>query len=193
MPIFLELHPPNTISNQYIIGTDYGYPAVYRYRQGNYRMIKLGKLTDYAVVVMVQLTREGLDASRSASQLAEKTGIPEPTVAKVLKALLKEKLVASARGAQGGYKLAHKPEDVSIRSVVEALEGPIAIVTCVEGGDEGCQSHARCPTKGRWDPVNAAIRDALDSVRLSDMAKGQCGRTFDFVRLMQPVQTEAEA
>ncbi|MDE1150967.1 MAG: SUF system Fe-S cluster assembly regulator [Micavibrio sp.] len=149
-------------------------------------MIKLGKLTDYAIVVMVQLAREGSDASRSAHQLSNRTGLPEPTVAKVLKTLLKEKLVLSARGAQGGYKLAIKPEELSIRTIVEAIDGPISIVACVDAGDHSCQAQARCPTKGRWDPVNSAIRDALESIRLSDMAQGQCARSYDFIQPVLP-------
>lgn len=135
-------------------------------------MIKLGKLTDYAIAVMVQLAKEGEGASRSASHLAEKTGVPEPTVAKVLKTLLKEGLVASARGAQGGYRLARGPEDLSVRAIIEAVDGPIAIVTCVEGNAGHCQAEAHCPTRGRWDPVNNAIRTALQGITLAEMAAG---------------------
>lgn len=132
-------------------------------------MIKLGKLTDYAIVVMAQLAREGDNASRSASYVADKTGVPEPTVAKVLKMLLKEYLVSSVRGAQGGYRLARNPAELSICDIVEAVEGPIAIVTCVDGTEGQCQSETRCPTKGKWDPVNRAIRTALQEITLADM------------------------
>ena len=134
-------------------------------------MIKLGKLTDYAVVVMVQLAQEGAETSRSAHQLAEKTGLPEPTVAKVLKTLLKENLVASVRGAQGGYKLARDPEELSICDIVEAMDGKIAIVTCVDDTGEACVSAASCPSRGKWDPVNRAIRAAMQDVTLADMAQ----------------------
>lgn len=152
-------------------------------------MIKLGKLTDYAIVVMVQLAKEG--ASRSAHQLSEKTGLPEPTVAKVLKTLLKENLVSSARGAQGGYKLARAPEELSVRSIIEAIDGPIQIVACVDNTPQNCHAAGRCPTKGRWDPVNLAIRDALDNIRLSDMAAdSQCGRSYDFIQPVLPAAAE---
>lgn len=137
-------------------------------------MIKLGKLTDYAIVVMVQLAREGDNASRSAPVLAEKTGLPEPTVSKVLKTLARENLVTSVRGAQGGYKLASEPRALSVRAIIEAVEGPIAIVSCIEGTNDPCQSASRCPTKGKWDPVNRAIRSALEELTLADMM-AQCG------------------
>lgn len=129
-------------------------------------MIKLGKLTDYAVVLLVQLAREGEGASCAASHLAARTGLPEPTVAKVLKKLSQEKIVDSARGATGGYKLAKLPSDISVRTVIEAMDGPIAITTCV---DSSCATEIQCPAKGKWTPVNSAIRAALDAVTLSDM------------------------
>ena len=132
-------------------------------------MIKLGKLTDYAVVLMVQLAKDGQDVSRSANTLAEKTGVPEPTVAKVLKLLAREKLIESARGAAGGYKIARAANDISVNEIVTAMEGPVAITACVDGNAGDCKSEMRCPVKGYWDPVNKAIRTALENVKLSDM------------------------
>lgn len=137
-------------------------------------MLRLGKLTDYAITVMVQLTKEG--ASKSASFLSEKTGVPEPTVAKVLKNLARGKLVESERGVTGGYRIARNPAEVSIGHIIEAMDGPIAIVSCVEGAEDVCDAEPTCPAKGKWAPVNRAIRDALFAVRLTDMAAGaSCG------------------
>ena len=136
-------------------------------------MLKLGKLTDYAMTVMVQLTREG--GSRSAPYLAEKTSVPEPTVSKVLKALAKSGLLESGRGVGGGYRLSRAATDISVGQVIEAMDGPIAIVACVEGADEPCGSEQRCPVKGKWTPLNNAIKDALHAVKLSDMAIPVCG------------------
>lgn len=140
-------------------------------------MIKLGKLTDYAVVLLVQLARESEGTSCSASQLAGRTGLPEPTVAKVLKKLSQEKIIESARGATGGYRLSQQPAEVSVCSVIEAMDGPIAIASCV---DTSCVAETQCPAKGKWTPVNDAIRAALMAVTLADMADagGGCGTRF---------------
>jgi len=131
-------------------------------------MIRLNKLTDYAVVMMSELAREGAGASRSASYLAARTTISEPTVAKILKLLTKEGLMESARGAGGGYKLARAPESITVAEVVTALEGPIAIVSCVEGG-EGCPMQHSCSQKSNWEPVNKAIRAVLENISLVDI------------------------
>lgn len=132
-------------------------------------MIKLGKLTDYAVAVMVQLSRED-GAARSAHQLADRTAIPEPTVAKVLKKLTQKKLVESVRGAAGGYRLSRPAAELSVCDVIEALDGPIAIVSCA-GGADTCRAESHCPAKGKWLPVNQAIRAALQAVSLADMTR----------------------
>lgn len=130
-------------------------------------MFKLGKMTDYAITVMVSLS--GVTQARSAAALSDQTGIPEPTVAKVLKTLTRAGLVVSMRGVAGGYSVARKPADISVAEIVEAMDGPIAIVSCIEGSNEVCASEGKCPAKGKWAPVNASIRAALDAVRLTDL------------------------
>lgn len=132
-------------------------------------MIKLGKMTDYAIAVMGQLALGDLESSYSAHHLAGKTGIPEPTVAKVLKLLSRGNLVTSQRGAAGGYKLVKLAAQVSIGEIITAMDGPISIVACVDGHKENCGMWGTCPTKGNWDRVNEAIKSALASVMLAEM------------------------
>ena len=130
-------------------------------------MIKLGKLTDYAIAVMGQLAHDG--NSRSASHISGKTSIPEPTVAKILKLLSKGNLVTSERGVAGGYKLVKAADGISIGEIITAMDGPISIVSCVDDQDETCNMSGTCPTKGKWNRVNEAIKSALDDVKLKDM------------------------
>lgn len=144
-------------------------------------MIKLGKLTDYAVVIAARLSKEGVGVSKSAHYLSEKTGIPEPTVAKVLKMLARGQIVQSVRGAAGGYHLARAADTITISEIVTVMDGPIAIVSCAEGSSEGCKAEAHCPVKGNWDPVNRALKAALEGVRLSDMTAISCGSAYDFL------------
>jgi FeS assembly SUF system regulator len=143
-------------------------------------MIKLGKMTDYAIVVMVHLAKEG--ASSSAHQLAEKTGVPEPTVAKVLKILAKGHLVESTRGAAGGYKLSKAAGQISVAEIITVMDGPIAIVSCVDEQGEDCVAQALCPVKGSWNRVNDAIKGALEKVLLSEMTVSFCGKSHDFMK-----------
>lgn len=130
-------------------------------------MLKIGKLTDYAVAVTGALARN--DAAASASVLAQHTALPEPTVAKVLKLLAKSGLVVSQRGAAGGYRLARPAAEISVASLVAAIEGPIELVACVDGKAESCCHSRTCPSQGKWDKVNTAVRVALEEISLSEM------------------------
>lgn len=135
-------------------------------------MLRLSKLTDYAVVVLVRLARDDgrgntPGAVQTSPGISGATGIPEPTVAKVLKAMAGKGLVTSLRGARGGYRLSRSLASIPVAEVIEAIDGPIALTACVDGGD--CESQCQCPMRGRWDPVNAAIRTALGDITLADM------------------------
>ncbi len=146
-------------------------------------MLKLGKLTDYAIAVMAQLARHAQtapEAALSAAALAQDTGVPEPTVAKVLKVLARGELLASVRGVSGGYRLTRAPAQIKVGEIIEAMDGPIAIVSCVEpaeAGKEACGVAHRCAVRSKWAPVNTAIRTALYGVTLADMAT-PCAQQF---------------
>ncbi len=142
-------------------------------------MLKLGKLTDYAIAVAAQLARHAQtspDAAMSAAVLAAETGVPEPTVAKVLKRLARGQLLLSVRGVSGGYRLAQPAASITVGQIIEVMDGPIAIVTCVETAGEtgGCNVAHKCGVRNKWAPVNDAIRTALHAVTLADMAMPSC-------------------
>ena len=139
-------------------------------------MFRLNRLTDYAVVVMTQMTRRPDDV-HTAPQIASDTGIPLPTVAKLLNALARESLVQSHRGAAGGYTLGRPAGQVNVAQIIQAMEGPIALTACVEGSGNHCEVECLCPMRGNWDQVNRAIHKALSEVTLADMA-ASCWNMF---------------
>lgn len=147
-------------------------------------MLRLSKLTDYAVVVLVRLSASA--AIETSVGIAAGTGIPEPTVAKVLKTLGAHRLVVSQRGAHGGYRLARPLAQIAISEVIAAIDGPIALTACVDGGSAGCDVLEVCPVRGLWDPVNAAIREALAAISLADMQEAAVARPFRIVSLVRP-------
>ena len=131
-------------------------------------MLRLNRLTDYAIVLLGQMSQD-VGRVRTASALAEATGVPLPTVSKLLKILAAENLVTSHRGASGGYSLDRGGEALSVAEIVQALDGPIAVTACVDGAEDGCEVEATCPMSGNWNRVNDAIRTALECVSLADM------------------------
>ncbi|MBI1206171.1 MAG: SUF system Fe-S cluster assembly regulator [Azospirillum sp.] len=131
-------------------------------------MIKLSKLTDYAVVVLTEMARQ-TPVVVTVPQLAERTGVPSPTVAKILKTMVPAGLMTSQRGAAGGYRLSRAAEEISIAEIITALDGPIALTACVHGVETVCGVESLCPMRGNWEMVNQAVRNALEAVSLADM------------------------
>ncbi len=131
-------------------------------------MLRLNRLTDYAVVVLTQMARRP-DCLASAQHIADQGSLPLPTVAKLLNGLARAGIVASHRGATGGYALGRPASEITVADIVQALEGPIALTACVEGSSDPCEVSSLCPMAGNWNKVNQAIRGALASVTLADM------------------------
>ena len=131
-------------------------------------MLRIGKLTDYATVILATMAA---DRSRlqNAGSLAEQTHIAPPTVSKLLKQLQRSGLVNSTRGTHGGYQLARAPEEISAAAILDALEGPFAITEC-SGQHSSCGIESNCRTGHAWQRVNAAIRKTLTDVTLAQLA-----------------------
>lgn len=133
-------------------------------------MIRLTNLADYAVVVMTAAAR-CRDPRLSAAAVAAATGIPAPTVAKLMGTLAKHGLLVSTRGVAGGFHLAREPGEISVAAIVEAVDGPIALTQCQHGEVAVCAIHGRCEVRGHWGPINRAVRDALAAVTLADLVQ----------------------
>ncbi len=130
-------------------------------------MLKLSKLTDYATVILSYMAKD-YSQMHAAQEISERTGIAQPTVSKVLKCLVKAKILVSVRGAKGGYLLARVPEKITVATVIDALEGPIALTEC-NASHKNCEQATGCEIQGNWGLVNQKVFNALESVTLADM------------------------
>lgn len=133
-------------------------------------MFRLSKLADYGIVIMTGLARRP-EQQFSAAEIAQESLIPHPMASKVLKGLTRAGLLASHRGAKGGYGLVRPAEDITVAEVITALEGPIALTACIEEGPGGCEIETLCPARANWQRINDAIRGALDGITMAEMAQ----------------------
>ncbi|MFM5950021.1 MAG: SUF system Fe-S cluster assembly regulator [Novosphingobium sp.] len=131
--------------------------------------MRLSSMADYAVVTMTAAAKHCGGARVSATQLAEETGLPAPTVQKLVSRLTAAGLLRSARGAGGGLKLARPAAAITLADIIEAVEGPIALTACVENGRHDCGMEQACSVKPHWPVVNAAMRGALAGVSLTQL------------------------
>jgi len=132
-------------------------------------MIKIGKLSDYALRIAVHLVTTK-DKLCTNGELSQTLHIPAATVRKLLKKLVDAKLVTSIRGNKGGYQLTFAPENISIAQVIVAVEGPISITECAINNSE-CKSSKRCDLKENWSIINNYFVNTLSAINLLDMSR----------------------
>ena len=132
--------------------------------------MRLSSMADYAVVTMSAAARHCGSARVSAAQLAEETGLPVPTVQKLVSRLTAAGLLRSIRGAHGGLQLARPAAAITLADIVEAVEGPIALTSCVETARADCGLEECCSVRPHWPLVNEALRGALAQVSLTRLA-----------------------
>jgi FeS assembly SUF system regulator len=135
-------------------------------------MLRISRIADYGVVLGTRLATLAYDDVRSVRDLAQETGIPQPTVSKILKQLARSGVVDSTRGARGGYRLARDAAEITVADIIAALEGPIGVTECGHApADDGCELSERCGVRGNWQRINHAIADALSGITLAEMAE----------------------
>jgi len=152
-------------------------------------MIKLSRMADYGVVLMTQFARDA-GQQRTAPDMAAASGLPAPTVSKLLKLLAHGGLLDSQRGIKGGYSLAREPGDISMADIIGAVDGPIALTECMTGDGMVCEIEALCPTRTNWKKINDVLTEALSNVTLAEMAGPA---TFPPLQAMRPGDARALA
>jgi FeS assembly SUF system regulator len=131
-------------------------------------MIRLSRLADYGVILMTHIASSP-ESLHTASAVAGAAHVPEPTAAKILKALSRHGLLESHRGAGGGYELARVSSEITAAEIIVALDGPIALTECLDEDTGPCVLETFCPTRGNLYKINQAIHRALDDITLADL------------------------
>lgn len=130
-------------------------------------MLRMSKLADYGTVLMAAMAKDA-DAVHSATGLARKLGMGAPTVSKILKTLVREGLVASTRGARGGYHLPQPPSAISVAQIIRALDGPIGMTECSTTPGL-CSQESRCTVRANWMRVNHVVLEVLNGITLEQL------------------------
>lgn len=133
-------------------------------------MLRLNKLTDYAIVLMTHIANSPDTLLHSARELATGTRLPEATVGKILRELLDHGLVVSHRGMKGGYTLARTADDISVAEIIAALEGPIGFTEC-NTSPGSCDLEPSCTVRYNSGVIGRTLLQALENIRLSDLTR----------------------
>jgi Rrf2 family cysteine metabolism transcriptional repressor len=133
-------------------------------------MLKVAQKTEYAMRAMIELAIRWDDQKTlvPARALAEVQQIPLRFLEQQLGALHKAGLVESFRGAGGGCRLAREPHEVRVAEVVDAIEGPMYAMECLN--DHICFADAHCGIQGLWSDVDDAVRQVFERTTIGDLA-----------------------
>ena len=131
-------------------------------------MLKLTKKADYALMAMKHLAEHAGDGSLSAKDVSVAYGIPPEALAKILQRLAKAGLLQSQHGTNGGYTLARAAQTISAFEVIQAIDGPLFITSCVTVRGE-CDQSDRCNIREPLRKVNDSIEAVLKRIKISHM------------------------
>lgn len=124
-----------------------------------------GKYGLYAMFYLAQQAGEGPQPLKAMASIGVSS---EDYLEQLLGSLRRAGLVATVRGAQGGYQLARPPEEITVGDILDATEGPVNLSECLS--DEGCcQRSGECKARRVWESLSRSINDLLQSITLRDM------------------------
>lgn len=127
----------------------------------------------YGVRAMFDLAMHSGQGAIALKSVAERENISEKYLEHLFASLKKAGLINSVRGAQGGYRLARSPKEITIGDIVRVLEGPVSPTECVadEGGSERCDRSSDCVMRAIWCEVKTRIDEVLDSFTLAEICE----------------------
>ena len=137
--------------------------------------MKLSTRSRYGVRMMIALATAGGDHSVFLKDIAASEDISEKYLSLIVIPLRAAGLLRSIRGARGGYALTREPKDISLREIVEAVDGETCLVNCVKNPDI-CKRVSICPTRDTWAELGNTIKEAMSGVTLAHLVTGQQGK-----------------
>lgn len=131
-------------------------------------MLQITRQTEYAIRGLQELAKRNSDKPVQLKAIAQTCGVSEAFLAKIFQMLSQQDIVKSHRGVKGGFSLGRKPEEITLRSIVEVCEGGIALNHCLRSVDP-CERHEDCAISDAWRTAQQALVKALDETRLADL------------------------
>jgi Rrf2 family protein len=131
--------------------------------------MQLTRAADYGVRVMIHLASSETNGRHSLSQLAKAADAPESFLSKVLQALVRANLVESRRGQAGGFEISELGIKATIRSVIEAVDGPVRLNLCLVEG-RPCHRQWSCPAHPVWARAQQAMFAVLEEATVAELA-----------------------
>jgi Rrf2 family protein len=136
---------------------------------GGSALFRINRRTDYAVRVMLCLAKRPFGTRLSTQTIQNEMQTPRAFLHRIIADLSKVDLICTYPGPNGGVQLARPAEDINLRQIWEAIEGPLMVSECLEVPQD-CPLNAGCPVRPRWGRLQAVIAEELDQTSLKQLA-----------------------
>ena len=134
--------------------------------------MKLTTKGRYAVTALLDLALIGEDRPVSLGEISQRQGISLSYLEQLFARLRRSKVVTSVRGPGGGYRLARKPEAITVAAIISAVDELVDMSQC--HGHANCRAGEPCLTHALWMDINQEIKNYLERITLADLVQKQC-------------------
>lgn len=131
--------------------------------------MKISTKGRYAVRVMLDLSEHNTGEYIPLMDIAKRQEISEKYLESIVSVLSKNDFLISLRGKGGGYRLARKPEEYTVGSILKVIEGSLSPVACLEKTPNRCERAARCKTLKMWEGLDKLIDDYFENITIRDL------------------------
>lgn len=132
--------------------------------------MKVSTKGDYGVRALIELAQHYGEGPLQSAEIAARQQVPEPYLDQLLTTLRRAGFIRSTRGPQGGHQLIRDPKELRLREVIEALEGSLAPIDCLDPSS-ACSRTGGCAQRAVWEEVMAATTAILDRTTIADLAE----------------------
>lgn len=135
--------------------------------------MKISTRGRYALRLMLDLASNENDQYITIKSISEREEISGKYLEQIISVLSRAGFVKSSRGAQGGYKLSHPPEQYTVGMILRLIEGSLAPVACLEDDINQCARCENCVTLSVWQQIDKAVSNVVDNITLADLIRQQ--------------------
>lgn len=134
--------------------------------------MKISTKGRYGLESLLDLAIHSTEGHVNIKSIAERCGKSEAYIMQIFLMLRKAGIVESIRGAQGGYRLAKEPAEITVGDVLNVLEGPLAPVACIiQNTKQPCDRYENCATRAVWEKIMASLNNVVNSITIADLLK----------------------
>jgi len=133
-------------------------------------MLRINRQTDYAVRVILSLSKREAGKRVSTSEIGHEMLIPPSLLQRIVAELASGKFINTQAGRDGGISLAYDPKDISLLQIVEHFEGELYLSDCVLKTEE-CPFEKKCPVHCQWIRLKNLLRDEMARISFQQLVE----------------------